>query len=82
MSADNLVNMPQNGEQITFENGDCNNFPASVTLRVCGYLPGMWGRVILIGEEIGNHGCPVGDVLQLVVPMATLEARRVHRRER
>jgi hypothetical protein len=77
---DNQARVPKPGEQISFEPGDCANFPAAVTVRVTSMECGYFGEMTVVGERIGNLGQPTGASIRLIAAVATIEARMVHRR--
>lgn len=78
--SDERAELPETGEQLTFEPGD-GNVTQRLTIRVAGIEPEGFGWVTLVGWEIGEHGFPIGDV-KITAPVSTIEARRLHRRVR
>lgn len=81
--SDNMANLPKPGEQIVFEGYDSKEFggPDQTTVRVNEVRPHGFGMVRLVGWRIGGIGFPDRNV-DIEIPVATVEARRLHRRER
>lgn len=77
--SDEKASVPERGEQMTFEVGDCAGLRERVTIRVSEIHPEGRGYITLVGYRIGAAGFPEAD-LSLCVPVATVEARRLHRR--
>lgn len=73
------ANLPECGEQITFEASDIANERERVTLRVSDVITEGFGYVTLVGWRIGSHGFPEA-LATLRLPVSTVEARRLHRR--
>lgn len=78
--SDERANIPEVGEQLIFEAGD-GTANRRITLRVAAVEPEGFGWLTLVGWEIGEYGWPVGE-LKISAPVATIEARRLHRRHR
>lgn len=72
------ANLPERGEQLTFESGDCHAMPERFTLRVMDVIPIGMGDIELHGFLIGEHGFPVEET-RVRTTVATVEARRLHR---
>lgn len=70
--------LPKPGEQITFEQGDCQSRKERFVLRVVKTTAGCVGMVTLSGYRLDGHGFPAEEI-SVNVPVAVVEARRVHR---
>lgn len=77
-----LACLPELGEQITFEDGDCRHHKGRITVRITDIHAGGYGMINLVGSIIDSSGFPNEGRINLAVSVATVEARRLHRRKR
>ena len=78
--SDYMAGLPTPGEQLTFEAHDSDDLAERVTLMVTAVDPAdRWGTWAVSGVQLdGDEGR--GCTRTIRVSIATLEARRVHRR--
>lgn len=79
---DMMMTLPKAGEHIIFEGGDAPSITERTTVRVrnAEVQPHDFGMVTVYGWPLDGAGWPGTTEKPYRVSIATLEARRVHRR--
>jgi hypothetical protein len=76
------LELPKSGEQIVFESGDAPGITQRTEIRVrrAEVQPHDFGMVTVYGWALDSSGFPGTTEKPYRLPIATLDARRVHRR--